>query len=81
MKTFILHYAIIDSEGNLSIDCKRHNTLEEAKTAQATLNNNFKELAHPDPDNIIFEECGTFNRLAIKDTLAEIQSHIEEFEI
>lgn len=45
MKTCILHYAIMDSDGNLSTDCKRHNTLEEAKTAQANLNNRFKELA------------------------------------
>ena len=35
----------MDSDGNLSTDCKRHNTLEEAKTAQANLNNRFKELA------------------------------------
>ena len=75
MKTCILHYAIMDSDGNLSIDCKRHNTLEEAKTAQANLNNRFKELAPP--DNIIIEECGTFNRLVIKDNLAKIQSQIE----
>ncbi len=70
----------MDSEGNLSIDCKMYGSIEEAKTAQADLNNSFKELVNQSPEYIIFEETGTFIRLAIKNSLSEIQSHIEVFE-
>ena len=70
----------MDSEGNLSIDCKMYGSIEEAKTAQANLNNSFKELVSQSPEYIIFEETGTFIRLAIKNSLSEIQSHIEVFE-
>lgn len=80
MKSYFLHYAQMDSEGNLSIDRKMYGSIEEAKTAQADLNNNFKGLVHPNPDDIFFEELSTFIRLSIKDSLAEIQSHIEEFQ-
>ncbi|MBO5407402.1 MAG: hypothetical protein J6A27_07850 [Bacteroidales bacterium] len=70
----------MDSEGNLSTDCKMYGSIEEAKTAQADLNNSFKELVNQSPEYIIFEETGTFIRLAIKNSLSEIQSHIEVFE-
>ena len=80
MKIYILHFAQIDSEGNLSINCKMYSSIEEAKTAQADLINSFRILVSHNPGNIIFEEIGSFNRLAIKSSLAEIQSHIEEFE-
>lgn len=70
----------MDSEGNLSIDCKMYGSIEEAKTAQADLNNSFKELVNQSPEYIIFEETGTFIRLAIKNSLSEIHSHIEVFE-
>ena len=70
----------MDSEGNLSIDCKIYGSIEEAKTAQADLNNSFKELVNQSPEYIIFEETVTFIRLAIKNSLSEIQSHIEVFE-
>lgn len=80
MKSYFLHYAQMDSEGNLSTDCKMYGSIEEAKTAQADLNNSFKELVNQSPEYIIFEETGTFIRLAIKNSLSEIQSHIEVFE-
>ncbi len=70
----------MDTEGNLSIDCKMYGSIEEAKTAQADLNNSFKELVNQSPEYIIIEETGTFIRLAIKNSLSEIQSHIEVFE-
>lgn len=81
MKIYILHYAQMDSEGNLSIDCDRFSTIQEAKDAQTNLNNIFKKTVNQNPEDIIFEEIGTFNRLEIKGSLAEIQSHIEEFQL
>lgn len=80
MTVFILHHAQIDSEGNLSINCKKYSSIEEAKTAQADLINSFRILVNHTPEDSIFEEIGTFNRLAIKSSPAEIQSHIEKFE-
>ena len=80
MKIYILHFTQIDSEGNLSIDCKKYSSIEEAKTAQADLSNSFRNLVSHNPGDIIFEEIGSFNRLAIKNSPAEIQSHIEKFE-
>jgi len=70
----------MDSEGNLSIDCKKYSSIEDAKSAQTDLNNSFRELVSHNTGDIIFEEIGLFNRLAIKSSPAEIQSHIEEFE-
>ena len=81
MTIFILHHAQIDSEGNLSINCKKYSCIEEAKTAQADLNNSFRILVSHNPGDIIFEEIGSFIRLAIKNSPAEIQSHIEEFQL
>ena len=80
MTVFILHHAQIDFEGNLSIDCKKYSSIEKAKTAQTDLNNSFRKLVNQNPQDIIFEEIGIFNRFTIKGSLAEIQSHIEEFE-
>ena len=80
MKIYILHFAQMDSEENLSIDCKKYSSIEEAKSAQVDLNNSFRKLVSHNPGDIIFEEIGSFIRLAIKNSPAEIQSHIEEFE-
>ncbi len=82
MTFYILHYATIDGEGHLAIDCQGpFKTLEEAQERQAKVIDNFlnvhSTLSHEQTE----EKCGSFHRLAYKEHLSELQSHIEEMKL
>lgn len=78
MTLYILHYAAIDEEGRLSIDCQGpFQTMECAKARQKTLMEAFRRKYTCNSDVLIEEECGTFHRMAYEGLLIEQQSHIE----
>lgn len=81
MNFYVLHYAMIDEDGRLSINCQGpFKTLEEAKKRQATVVSNFLIVHHSLSNELLEEKCGTFHRIAFKDNLNELQIHIEAFE-
>lgn len=82
MHLYILHYAAIDAEGHLSIDCQGpFKTKEEAQQQQATLLLDFQNERQTMSNALIEERCGCFQRIAYKEQPAEIQTHIEEIMI
>lgn len=81
MTLYILHYASIDEEGALSIDCQGPFTTKEAALKQqATLITAFQSTHSHISVSEIEEHCGTFHRIAYNGLLTELQSHIEEIE-
>ncbi len=78
MPLYILHYASIDEEGALSIDCQGpFKSLKEARQQQATLITAFQTTHSHISVSEIEEHCGTFHRIAYNGLLTELQSHIE----
>lgn len=78
MNLYILHYASIDEEGRLSIDCQGpFPTPEAAKAQQEALMEAFRSKYGCYSDAQIEENCGTFQRIAYKSHIIEFQSHIE----
>ena len=81
MPLYILHYATIDAEGRLSIDCQGpFTTKEDALKQQATLITAFQATHSHISVSEIEEHCGTFHRIVYNGLLTELQSHIEEIE-
>ena len=81
MTLYILHYATINAEGRLSIDCQGPFTTKEAALKQQTaLINAFQITLRHHSANEIVEQCGTFHRIAYAGLLTELQSHIEEMD-
>ena len=79
MNLYILHYAAIDEEGHLTIDCQgAFKILEEAKAQQEILLKACRSKYLSYSDVLIEEKCGTFHSIAYKGHLIELQSHIEE---
>ncbi|MBP3499092.1 MAG: hypothetical protein J6J97_03270 [Akkermansia sp.] len=82
MPLYILHYATIDAEGHLSIDCQGpFPTQETARKQQTALITTFQATHHHLSAHEIQEHHGTFHRLAYAGLLTELQSHIEEMTI
>ena len=79
MTFYILHYASIDEEGRLTIDCQGpFQTPESAKAQQEALMKAFQYKYDYYSDSQIEETCGQFNRVAYNGHLIELQTHIEE---
>lgn len=77
MPLYILHYATIDAEGRLSIDCQGpFPTKETARQQQTTLITTFQATHRPHSPHEIQERHGTFHRIAYAGLLTELQSHI-----
>lgn len=77
MPLYILHYATIDAEGRLSIDCQGpFPTQETAREQQTALITTFQTTHHHLSTHEIQEHHGTFHRLAYTGLLTELQSHI-----
>lgn len=82
MPLYVLHYATIDAEGHLSIDCQGpFPTKETAQHQQTALITAFQTTHRPHSPHEIQERHGTFHRLAYTGLLTELQSHIEEMEV
>ena len=82
MPLYILHYATIDAEGHLSIDCQgSFPTQEAAREQQTALITTFQDTHHHLSTHEIQERHGTFHRLAYTGLLTELQSHIEEIRV
>lgn len=82
MPLYILHYATIDAEGHLSIDCQGpFPTKEAARRQQTVLIAAFQTTHSPHSPHEIQEHHGTFHRLAYAGLLTELQSHIEEMRV
>lgn len=82
MPLYILHYATIDAEGRLSIDCQGpFPTQETARQHQTALITAFQTTHRPHSPHKIQERHGTFHHLAYTGLLTELQSHIEEMEV
>ena len=80
MSLYLLHYASIDEEGALSIDCQGpFKSLKEARQQQVNLLLAFQSK-HPHFSNPIEESCGTVHRIAYTEHLTELQPHIREIE-
>ena len=78
MTLYILHYATIDADGHLSIDCQGpFPTKEAAQHQQTALITTFQATHHPHSPHEIQEHHGTFHRIAYAGLLTELQSHIE----
>lgn len=81
MLLYILHYATINEEGRLSIDCQGpFKTKEEAQQQQSSPITNFRSAHRNLSTNEIEEHCATFHRIAYAGQLTKMQSHIEEIE-
>ena len=81
MSLYILHYASIDEEGQLTIDCQGpFKSQGEAQQQQANQLRSFKNQ-HLNFSNPIVESCGSFQRIAYIEHLTELQTHIENIEI
>lgn len=82
MPIYILHYATVDDEGRLSIDCQGpFKTKEEAQREQSALISTYEATHQNLSTSQIEEHCGTFHRIAYAEQLTEMQSHIEEIEV
>lgn len=82
MTRYILHYATIDDEGRLSIDCHGpFKTMEDALIQQEALFQDFRDKHLCYSASQIEECCGTFRRIAYSGQLTEIQSHIKPIEL
>lgn len=75
-KMYILHYAEMDLEGSMGIDCLVFESVCEAVDKQKKIVDEFKKKYSNYRSQIIEEEVGTFKRVALADELAELQSHI-----
>ena len=81
MPLYILHYATIDAEGRLSIDCQGPFTTKEAALKQqSTIINAFRTIHSHHSGDEIEEQSGTFHRIAWAGLPTELQSHIEEMD-
>lgn len=79
MTCYILHYATIDADGHLFIDCLGpFNTLEEAQERQANIIGDYLNAHRDISGEQMEEQCGLFHRIAYKGRLTELQIHIEE---
>lgn len=81
MKIYTLHYAIIDNDGALSIDCKNYSSIKDAENAQNQIVNEFIENHNYMLDEMTKEEYDSFKRIAYDDKQTELQIHIEEFAV
>ncbi|MBQ9835831.1 MAG: hypothetical protein IJO34_05870 [Akkermansia sp.] len=82
MKLYILHYATIDEDGHLSIDCRGpFQTFDEAHNRQLSIISDFLNSNAFLSSEQIEEKCGSFYRMAYKEHLSELQSHIEEMKL
>lgn len=81
MSLYLLHYASIDEEGALSIDCQGpFKSLKEVRQQQVNLLQTFQNQ-HIHLPKLIVESYGTFRRIAYADHLSELQTHIREIEV
>lgn len=75
-KYYILHYAIMDTDGSLCIDCKVYANMKEAKREQMRLLEEFKMKYDVYKNEVVEEEIGLFKRVAYENELMEMQSHV-----
>lgn len=81
MKIYILHYASIDCDGGLNINCQKYSNIEDAKCAQEKSIEDFINNHSFMSDYLIKEKIGSFQRIAYEDYTEELQTHIEVFEV
>ena len=81
MKIFVLHYGIVDSDGASEIGCDKFGSIIDAQLTQNGIIKDFVcQYSHLAEDKIE-DRCGSFVRVAYKNSLVELQIHIEEFEV
>lgn len=80
MLIYILHFGYISSEGELSIGCEKpYTNLNTALERQRALLQNWK--AENSSKDIVHFKIGNYESLSVKDGIAEIQTHIEEYNL
>lgn len=78
MLIYILHYGYISNNGELSIGCDEpYSDKNAALERQQFLLRNWKQENLS--KDIVYCKIGGFESLSIKDGIAEIQTHIDEF--
>lgn len=76
---YILHYADIDLEGNLSINCNKFSCLEDAQKEQDTILNSFRKKLESNNYQFTEEQINLFKGISCGENLMELQTHIEIF--
>ena len=79
MNIYILHFAEINLEGILSIDCKKFSKLEDAQKEQDTILNSFRKKLGSNNYQFSEEQINLFKGISCGENLMEIQTHIEIF--
>ncbi len=81
MKIYILHSVIVDADGQVSLDCQSpYRSLAAAKKEQRSLVRQYQEGWRSRRLDMLEERCGHFIRVAVEESLEEIQSNIEVFD-
>ena len=81
MEIFVLHYGIVDSDGALEIGCDKFCSIIDAQQIQDEMIKDFVCRYSHLAEGKIEERCGSFVSVAFKNSLVELQIHIEEFEL
>ncbi len=76
---YILHYADIDLDGNLSINCERFSCLEDAQKEQETILDTFRKKLQSDNYEFTETHLRHFREISCTENLIELQTHIEIF--
>ena len=63
---YILHYADIDLEGNLSINCNKFSCLEDAQKEQDTILNSFRKKLGSNNYQFSEEQINLFKGISIR---------------
>lgn len=79
MNIYILHFAEINLEGILSIDCKKFSKLEDAQKEQDTILNSFRKKLESNNYQFTEEQINLFKGISCGENLMELQTHIEIF--
>lgn len=79
MNIYILHFAEINLEGILSIDCKKFSKLEDAQKEQETIIDTFRKKLQSDNYEFTETYIRHFREISCTENLIEIQTHIEIF--
>ena len=79
MKLYILHSVIVDTDGQVSIDCRSpYRSLSAAKKEQRSMVSQYQAGLRWD---VQVEQCGNFVRVSVPESVEEIQSNIEMFDV
>ena len=80
MLIYILHFAYISNEGELSIGCEKpYTNLNTAIERQRTLLLNWE--TETSSKDIVHFKIGNYESLSANDGIAEIQTNIEEYNL